>query len=100
MPNDNIDRAIQRGVGGLDGTSFSEVFYEGYGPGGVAVMLHTLTDNRNRTAGELRHRFRNTVETWVKVAAWPGCLSAVVFWWSSGARTRRGYAVGPRGGSG
>jgi YebC/PmpR family DNA-binding regulatory protein len=57
MPNDNIDRAIQRGVGGLDGTSFSEVFYEGYGPGGVAVMLHTLTDNRNRTAGELRHRF-------------------------------------------
>lgn len=57
MPNDNIDRAIARGVGGIDGASYSEVFYEGYGPRGVAVMLHTLTDNRNRTAGELRHRF-------------------------------------------
>ncbi len=57
MPNDNIERAIARGVGGLDGASFAEVFYEGYGPNGVAVLLYTLTDNRNRTAGELRHRF-------------------------------------------
>lgn len=57
MPNDNIERAIQRAVGGLDGASYSEVFYEGYGPNGVAIMLHTLTDNRNRTAGEVRHRF-------------------------------------------
>lgn len=57
MPNDNIERAIARGVGGLDGASYAEVFYEGYGPNGVAIMLHTLTDNRNRTAGELRHRF-------------------------------------------
>lgn len=57
MPNDNIERAIARGVGGLDGASYSEVFYEGYGPNGVAIMIHTLTDNRNRTAGELRHRF-------------------------------------------
>lgn len=57
MPNDNIERAIARGVGGLDGATFSEVFYEGYGPNGVAVLLYTLTDNRNRTAGELRHRF-------------------------------------------
>lgn len=57
MPNDNIDRAIARAVGGLDGASYSEVFYEGYGPGGVAIMLDTLTDNRNRTAGEVRHRF-------------------------------------------
>lgn len=57
MPNDNIERAIQRAVGGLEGASYSEVFYEGYGPNGVAIMLHTLTDNRNRTAGEVRHRF-------------------------------------------
>jgi len=57
MPNDNIERAIQRAVGSLDGVTYSEVFYEGYGPNGVAIMLHTLTDNRNRTAGELRHRF-------------------------------------------
>lgn len=57
MPNDNIERAIQRAVGGLEGVTYSEVYYEGYGPNGVAIMLHTLTDNRNRTAGELRHRF-------------------------------------------
>lgn len=57
MPNDNIERAIARGDGGLDGTDFSEIFYEGYGPNGVAILLYTLTDNRNRTAGELRHRF-------------------------------------------
>ncbi len=57
MPNDNIERAIARGVGGQDGASFSEVYYEGYGPNGVAIMLYTLTDNRNRTAGEVRHRF-------------------------------------------
>lgn len=57
MPNDNIERAIQRAVGGLDGASYAEVLYEGYGPGGVAIMLDTLTDNRNRTAGEVRHRF-------------------------------------------
>lgn len=57
MPNDNIERAIARATGSLEGVTYSEVFYEGYGPHGVAVMLHTLTDNRNRTAGEVRHRF-------------------------------------------
>jgi len=57
MPNDNIERAIARGVGGLDGDNFAEVFYEGYGPNGVAILLHALTDNRNRTAGEVRYRF-------------------------------------------
>ena len=57
VPNDNIDRAIAKGVGGLDGDNFEDVTYEGYGPNGVAIMLDVLTDNRNRTAGELRHRF-------------------------------------------
>ena len=57
MPNDNIERAIARGVGGLEGNDYSEIFYEGYGPNGIAILLYTLTDNRNRTAGELRHRF-------------------------------------------
>jgi len=57
MPNDNIERAIQRAVGSLEGVSYSEVFYEGYGPNGVAIMLQALTDNRNRTASEVRHRF-------------------------------------------
>lgn len=57
MPNDNIQRAIQKGVGDPDGNNFEELTYEGYGPGGVAIMVNILTDNRNRTAGEIRHLF-------------------------------------------
>lgn len=57
MPNDNIQRAIQKGVGGGEGTNYEELTYEGYGPGGVAIMVNILTDNRNRTAGEMRHIF-------------------------------------------
>lgn len=57
MPNDNINRAISKATGTLEGASFSEVTYEGYGPGGVAVIVQALTDNRNRTAAEVRHAF-------------------------------------------
>lgn len=57
MPNDNIQRAIQKGAGGGEGSNYEELQYEGYGPGGVAVMATILTDNRNRTAGEVRHIF-------------------------------------------
>jgi len=57
LPNENIQRAIQKGAGGTDGAAFEELRYEGYGPGGVAVMVDILTDNRNRTAGEIRHIF-------------------------------------------
>ena len=57
MPADNIKRAIQRGTGELPGVTYEEVSYEGYGPGGVAVMVETLTDNRNRTTPEIRHMF-------------------------------------------
>ncbi len=57
MPNDTIDRAIKRGTGELEGVTYEEVTYEGYGPGGVAVMVQTTTDNRNRTVSELRHLF-------------------------------------------
>lgn len=57
MPNDNIERAIKKATGTLDGASYEEVTYEGYGPGGVAVIVHVLTDNRNRTASEVRHAF-------------------------------------------
>ena len=57
MPNDTIDRAIKRGTGELDGVNYEEVTYEGYGPGGVAVMVQTTTDNRNRTVSEIRHLF-------------------------------------------
>jgi YebC/PmpR family DNA-binding regulatory protein len=57
MPKDNIERAIKRGSGELDGDSYEEVRYEGYGPNGVAVMVDCLTDNRNRTVAEVRHAF-------------------------------------------
>jgi YebC/PmpR family DNA-binding regulatory protein len=57
MPKDTIDRAIKKGTGELDGVNFEEVLYEGYGPGGVAVLCDILTDNRNRTAGEVRKIF-------------------------------------------
>ncbi|HET8679205.1 MAG TPA: YebC/PmpR family DNA-binding transcriptional regulator, partial [bacterium] len=52
MPNDNIQRALQRGAGELAGAQYETIVYEGYAPGGVAVMVEALTDNRNRTAGE------------------------------------------------
>ncbi len=57
MPKDNIERAIKKGTGELDGENVEEVVYEGYGPGGVAVMVDAMTDNRNRTAPELRSLF-------------------------------------------
>jgi len=57
MPKDNIDRAIKRGTGEGDGAMYEEVRYEGYGPGGVAVMVDGLTDNRNRTVAEIRYAF-------------------------------------------
>jgi YebC/PmpR family DNA-binding regulatory protein len=55
MPNDNIKRAITRGSGGEGASAFEELTYEAYGPGGVAIMIETATDNRNRTIGEMRH---------------------------------------------
>lgn len=55
MPNDNIDRAIKKGTGELEGVNYEEIIYEGYGPCGTAVYLELMTDNRNRTAAEIRH---------------------------------------------
>jgi YebC/PmpR family DNA-binding regulatory protein len=58
VPNDNIDRAIKRGTGELgDGAKYEEIVYEGYAPGGIALLIEALTDNRNRTAQEVRHAF-------------------------------------------
>jgi YebC/PmpR family DNA-binding regulatory protein len=57
MPADNIKRAIKRGTGEEEGVTYEEVTYEGYGPGGVAILIETLTDNKNRTVGEIRHTF-------------------------------------------
>jgi len=57
MPNDNIDRAIKKATGNLDGVTYEDGFYEGYGPAGTAVMVEILTDNKNRTAADVRHAF-------------------------------------------
>ncbi len=57
MPNDNIERAIKKGTGEADGAHYEEVLYEGYGPGGVAVIVNAMTDNRNRTVADLRKLF-------------------------------------------
>jgi len=57
MPKDNIERAIKKGTGELEGVSYSEITYEGFGPGGVAILVHTLTDNPTRTVADLRHTF-------------------------------------------
>src|SRR5579875_1299934 len=57
MPNDNIDRAIKKGTGELGGGALEEITYEGYGPGGVAIIADVFTDNRNRVVAELRHMF-------------------------------------------
>jgi YebC/PmpR family DNA-binding regulatory protein len=57
MPKDNIDRAIKKGTGGLDGVNYEEILYEGYGPSGVAVLVNCMTDNRNRTVSEVRYAF-------------------------------------------
>jgi YebC/PmpR family DNA-binding regulatory protein len=57
MPMDNIDRAIKKGTGDLEGVSYEEITYEGYGPAGVAILVETMTDNRKRTVSEVRHLF-------------------------------------------
>jgi YebC/PmpR family DNA-binding regulatory protein len=57
MPNDNIERAIKRGTGEVEGAIYEEMYYEGYGPGGVALYVHILTDNRNRAASDVRSTF-------------------------------------------
>lgn len=57
MPNDNIMRAIKKGLGSTDGENYEEIIYEGYGPGGIAFLVETLSDNRNRTASEMRYVF-------------------------------------------
>jgi YebC/PmpR family DNA-binding regulatory protein len=57
MPRDNIKRAVDKGAGNLEGADYEEIRFEGYGPGGVAVIVECLTDNRNRTTGDVRHAF-------------------------------------------
>src|SRR6476661_6102757 len=63
MPKENIERAIKRGTGDTEGVNFDEIMYEGYGPGGVAVLVDVLTDNRNRTNGEVKKIFERAGAT-------------------------------------
>lgn len=60
MPKENIERAVKKGTGDLEGASYEEITYEGYGPGGTALLVETLTDNRNRTATEIRTTFEKS----------------------------------------
>lgn len=71
MPRDNIERAIKKGTGELEGETLDEVTYEGYGPGGVAIMVEAMTDNRNRTGGEIRSIFEKNGGN----MGTPGCVS-------------------------
>lgn len=71
MPKDNIERAVKKGTGELEGASYEEITYEGYGPGGVAILVETLTDNRNRTNGEVR----SILEKGGGNMGTPGCVS-------------------------
>jgi YebC/PmpR family DNA-binding regulatory protein len=71
MPKDNIERAIAKGLGAGDDASYEEVVYEGYGPGGTAILLEALTDNRNRTVGEVRHVLTKSGGN----LGQPGCVS-------------------------
>lgn len=57
LPKDNVERAIKKGTGDLEGSNYEEILYEGYGPGGVAVLVESLTDNKNRTVADVRHLF-------------------------------------------
>ena len=74
MPNDNIERIIKKAAGDNDADKYENITYEGYGPNGVAVIVETLTDNRNRTAGDVRHYLTNSAATLVRTAAFPSCL--------------------------
>ena len=71
VPNDNIERIIKKAAGDADGAKYESIRYEGYGPNGVAVIVETLTDNRNRTAGDLRHYFDKCGGN----MGTPGCVS-------------------------
>ena len=73
MPKENIERAVKKGTGELPGVTFEELVYEGYGPGGVAIMLEILTDNRNRTAPEIKKILRKERGIWETRVAFPGC---------------------------
>ena len=69
MPKDTIEKAIKKGTGGGEGVNFESVHYEGYGPGGVAILVEVLTDNRNRTGPEIKRSSRRPAARWAPPAA-------------------------------
>lgn len=75
VPNDNIERIIKKASAEGDKNDYETIFYEGYGPCGVAVIVEALTDNRNRTAGDLRHYFVSLAGTWDRTAVFLLCLN-------------------------
>ena len=89
VPIDTIERAIKRGTGELEGVIYESITYEGYAPGGVAVLVDVLTDNRNRTGSEIRSTLhRRSAARWPSPAPWRGSSSARASCWPTGARTR------------
>ena len=78
MPSDTIQRAIKKGTGELPGEVYEEITYEGYGAGGVAILVDVLTDNKNRTVAEIRHLFAKHGGNWERRAVSRGCLLARV----------------------
>ncbi len=76
MPADNIKRAIERGAGGGETEQFEEIMYEGYGPGGVAIIVEAATDNRNRTAADVRAIFTKPAASSPAPVRWPGSSSS------------------------
>ena len=89
MPKENIQRAIKRGTGELDGVKLEEVLYEGYGSGGVAILCEVLTDNRNRTAPEIRKIFELPAASWAAPAVSVGCSRTRGFLSSPPPRSRK-----------
>ena len=96
MPRENIERAIRRGTGEEPGVSYEEIMYEGYGPGGVALMIQTLTDNKNRTVGRFGTSSANTTATSRPRTAWRGCSAAKARWWSRSRRPTKRSCSTPR----
>ena len=102
MPQDNVKRAIQRGTGETEGVLYEPVTYEGYGAGGVAILVEGLTDNKNRVVSELRSMFSRNGAISARATASPGSSSGRGSCWSRGLRRpkrrcwRRRWRPGPR----
>jgi len=90
MPADNIKRAIRRGTGEEAGVTYEEVTYEGYGPGGAALIIEALTDNRNRTVGEIRHVLtKHGGKLASPTASSASSRRRATSWWPRARRARR-----------